>query len=266
MTRPALHERILLIALLAGLPALAVALLLLRKELEDPLRFWLAATALTAWLLAGALFLRALLLRRLRTAANLVTALGQGDLSFRARHGLRDGAYGSMIVELNALAEALREQRLDEMEAVSLLRNVLGEIDVAVFAFDGEQRLRMLNGAAERLLGMNADAATGREAGELGLADCLSGEPERTLTLNLPGGGGRWELRRGGYRHLGRPRRLITLSNVLGNLLAFLPKNALVEIALVSLLMACSSEAGLNLWEFKLLVLLLYLRGVSEWP
>jgi nitrogen fixation/metabolism regulation signal transduction histidine kinase len=214
VTRPALHDRIFLVALLAGLPSLLVALYLLTETVDNPLYFWLAATALLATLLGGAFFLRYRLVYQLRTFANLAAALRQGDLSFRVRRGIRDGAYGSAIVELNTLAEALREQRLDEMEAVSLLRNVLGEIDVAVFAFDGNQQLRMLNVAAERLLGMTSDTAMGRDADELGLADCLDGDPERTLELDLPGGEGRWELRRGSYRHLGRPRKLVVLSNV----------------------------------------------------
>ncbi|MBW1688478.1 MAG: PAS domain-containing sensor histidine kinase, partial [Deltaproteobacteria bacterium] len=195
MSRPALHNRLFLVALLAGLPSLVVALVTLRPVIAGPLYYGMAATALAASLLGGALFLRYRLVYRLRSAANLATALRQGDLSIRARRGSRDGAFGSMILELNSLAEALREQRLDELEAVSLLRNVLGEIDVAVFAFDGEHRLRMLNGAGERLLGMTAEAAMDREAEELGLADCLTGEPERTLSLDVPGGEGRWELR-----------------------------------------------------------------------
>jgi signal transduction histidine kinase len=61
---------------------------------------------------------------------------------------------------------------------------------------------------------MTSDTAMGHDADELGLADCLDGDPERTLELDLPGGEGRWELRRGGYRHLGRPRKLVVLSNV----------------------------------------------------
>ena len=185
MSRPALHHRIALVALLAGLPALVLALLHLRESLDSPILFWLAATGLLLLWLGGAWLLRSWLVYRLRTAANLATALRQGDLSIRARRGRRDGAYGSLIAELNALAGSLREQRLDELEAVELLRNVLGEIDVAVFAFDDLQRLRLLNDAAERLLGRTAATAMGLEAAELGLADCLEGEPERTLTLDL---------------------------------------------------------------------------------
>lgn len=214
MKRPALHHRLVIIALLAGLPALLVSLALLGRTTEDPRIFWPIAAVVTLPWICGAVYLRTHLLYRLRTMANMATALRQGDFSFRGRSGVRDGAFGSMVLELNALADTLREERLDEMEAVALLRNVLGEIDVAVFSFDDNNRLRMINVAGERLLGKTAEGATGLEAEELGLAGCLDGEPDRTVTLDLPGGRGRWELRRGSYRQLGRPRRLVVLSNV----------------------------------------------------
>jgi nitrogen fixation/metabolism regulation signal transduction histidine kinase len=214
VNRPALHHRLTLIALLAGLPALVVALVLLARVITDLRLLWLVGAALVLPWLGGALLLRSRLVYRLGTAANLVAALRQGDLSFRGRKARRDGSYGSLTVELNLLVEALRDQRLDEMEAVALHRNVLGEIDVAVLAFDERRRLRMLNGAAERLLGKTSETAMGLDADELGLDACLIGDPERTLGLDLPGGAGRWELRRGSYRHLGRPRKLVVLSNV----------------------------------------------------
>ena len=42
--------------------------------------------------------------------------------------------------EVNALAEMLRGQRLGALEATALLRKVMAEIDVAVFAFDEQRR------------------------------------------------------------------------------------------------------------------------------
>ena len=56
------------------------------------------------------------------------------------------------MLEANALGETLRNQRLGELEATTLLRKVMAEIDVAVFAFDAEARLRLINRAGERLL------------------------------------------------------------------------------------------------------------------
>ena len=75
------------------------------------------------------------------------------------------------------LSRTLREQRLGALEATALLRTVMAEIDVAVFTFDGEQRLRLVNRAGEQLLGAGRGAAAGSaRAEELGLAAFLEGE------------------------------------------------------------------------------------------
>ncbi len=54
------------------------------------------------------------------------------------------------MTEVNALAGTLREQRLGALEATALLRKVMEEIDVAVFTFDEQERLRLVNRAGER--------------------------------------------------------------------------------------------------------------------
>ena len=58
---------------------------------------------------------------------------------------------GEVMLEVNDLGQTLREQRLGAMEATALLRTVMAEIDVAVFAFDGNERLRLVNRAGELL-------------------------------------------------------------------------------------------------------------------
>ena len=91
---------------------------------------------------------------------------------------------------MNALSETLRSQRLRALEATALLRRVMEEIDVAVFAFDGERRLRLVNRGGERLLNQPAERLLGRPADALGLVQCLDGESPRI--------GGRRLSRRGG--------------------------------------------------------------------
>ena len=80
------------------------------------------------------------------------------------------------MLEVNDLGQTLREQRLGAMEATALLRTVMAEIDVAVFAFDGNERLRLVNRAGERLLAQPATRLLGRTSTELGLAACFNGE------------------------------------------------------------------------------------------
>lgn len=206
--------RYLLATLAGGLPAVVIAITLLWAHDFPPRLFWTTSLFLVITWAGGAWIVYQRLDYRLRTLANIISALREGDFSFRLRRGRRDDAYGEVILEINALAEAMRAQRLVDTEATSMLRKVLGEIDVAVFSFDAHRRLRLVNRAGEDLLGRTAEEIAGHTAEELDLHTCLDGEPARTLTLGIPGAGGRWELRRGIFRHLGRPHTLVILSDV----------------------------------------------------
>ncbi len=76
---------------------------------------------------------------------------------------------GEVMQQVNAMSATLREQRLGALEATTLLRKVMEEIDVAVFAFDGDHRLRLVNRAGERLLNQPAERLLEQSAELLGL-------------------------------------------------------------------------------------------------
>ncbi len=215
--RPRLYyeHRIVLLTALAGLPGAVVAIVLLwLGSYSDRLRWTLAILLFVAWLVF-ALALRERVVRPLQALSNLLASLREGDYSFRFRATSPDDSLGLALEETNALADTLRRQRLDALEASALLRKVMEEIDVAVFAFDAEGRLVLVNRAGERLLGFPAPRLVGRDALELGLAECLEGdEGPRTFDAIFPGGGGRWELRRGGFRQDGRPHTLLVLTDL----------------------------------------------------
>jgi nitrogen fixation/metabolism regulation signal transduction histidine kinase len=100
------------------------------------------------------------------------------------------------------------------MEATALLKTVMGEIDVAIFAFDGDQRLRLVNRAGERLLGRPAERLLGRSAVELGLAACLDVDGSTAVQIAFPGSIGRWGVRRTVFREKGLPHQLLVLSDL----------------------------------------------------
>ncbi len=213
--RPRSHEsRVFTGALAAGLPAVLVAVWLLWSG-EYALRVRLTFTliAVGAWLL-GALLLRERVVRPLQTISNLLAALREADYSIRARGSGTDDALGLALLEVNALSETLRGQRHRELEATALLRRVIEEIDVAVFAFDGDRRLRLVNRGGERLLGQPSERLIGRPSDALGLSDWLAGESPRTLDATFPGGAGRWEVRSGTFRQDGLPHQLLVISDL----------------------------------------------------
>ena len=122
----------------------------------------------------------------LQTLSNLLGALREGDFSVRGRSPRPDDALGEVMREVNTLGSTLREQRLGAMEATTLLRTVMREIDVAIFAFDEQQRLRLVNRAGERLLAAPPERLLGQTAAELDLDSCLDGPAADHLAGDLP--------------------------------------------------------------------------------
>jgi nitrogen fixation/metabolism regulation signal transduction histidine kinase len=150
----------------------------------------------------------------LRTMSNLLAALREGDYSIRARGARADDALGEVLLEVNTLGETLRVQRLGAFEATALLRTIMAEIDVAVFTFDPDRRLRLVNRAGENLLGQPMDKLLGRSAGDLGLEACYDVDQDEPLTLSFPGGTGRWGVRRSTFRERGLPHELLVLTDL----------------------------------------------------
>jgi two-component system, NtrC family, nitrogen regulation sensor histidine kinase NtrY len=215
MGRRLSHERrVWLLAAGGAVPAVLVALALLWSQPYTGRARWTLAFLLVASALGFAGAARSAVVRPLQTLSNLLGALREEDFSFRARVPRGPDAMGDAMREVNALAETLRTQRLGALEAVALLRKVMEEIDVAVFTFDGEQRLRLLNRAGERLLGRRAESLLGRHARDLGLEGALLHAAPPVLDLVLPGATGRFEARRGTFRQGGVPHELLVLTDV----------------------------------------------------
>jgi nitrogen fixation/metabolism regulation signal transduction histidine kinase len=208
------ERRILLATLAAVLPGAIVALALLWGGDYTPrLRWTITAILVIAWLIFAA-SLRERVVRPLQTISNLLSAIREEDFSIRARGARGDDALGEVLVEVNALAENLRQERLGALEATALLRKVMAEIDVAVFTFDDEDRLALANLTGQKLLGQEEPRLLGRRADELGLAAMLELDTPRVVESAFPGGSGRWEVRRSEFRQGGLPHRLLVLADV----------------------------------------------------
>jgi nitrogen fixation/metabolism regulation signal transduction histidine kinase len=208
------ETRIMLAALGVATPALlalAVALWVLEVSTGDALA---VAAAVLLPTLVLALRLRAKVAFPLYTVSNLLEALREGDFSLRGSRARRGDAIGEVVWEVNALAQTLREQRLKVEETVALFTKVLQTLDIAILAFDDERRLRLINPAGERLLGVTQGAAIGASAAALALDDCLDLNAAATLRRAFPGGSGPFEVRRAGFREGGRPHDLLVINDV----------------------------------------------------
>jgi two-component system, NtrC family, nitrogen regulation sensor histidine kinase NtrY len=142
-------------------------------------------------------------------------ALREGDSSLRARAARQTDSLGEVMREVNALGDQLLVERRQAIEASALLKAVINAVEIAVFTFDDHGKLRLMNPAGADLLARSEQQALDHDAQELGLSDCLVGEPVRLVERDFPGRTTtRWGLRRTTFREGGRPHQLLVLSDL----------------------------------------------------
>jgi nitrogen fixation/metabolism regulation signal transduction histidine kinase len=211
------EKRVTFLALAAGCPAVLLSAFLLWYDSYSGRVQWTVDLFLVIIWLGVSFNLKQRIVRPLQTLSNILAAIREGDYSIRGRHASLGDALGEVMLEVNDLGQTLREQRLGALEATALLRTVMAEIDVAVFAFDGKERLRLVNRAGERLLAQPSTRLLGRTSTELGLAACFingEGEGPHTMQMVFPGGFGRWDIRKGTFREGGAQHQLLVLTDL----------------------------------------------------
>src|SRR5258708_27567564 len=207
-------KQILLITLLISVPPAFVAeLLLWLSDHSSELKWTLTLFIVLAWAI-GSSILHGVVIRPLQTLSNMVAAIREEDFSFRVRGGSREDSLADLIFEINSLAGRLQVQKVSALEATALLKKVLMEIDVAVFTFDQQQRLRIVNRAGEQLLGPIAPRMLGLTAEELGLKEFLQSPGPQTVQMTFPGKFGRWAISHTQFRENGVPHQLLIISDL----------------------------------------------------
>jgi nitrogen fixation/metabolism regulation signal transduction histidine kinase len=213
-TKLSFDKRIVLTSFLISLPGIVVAeLLLWLSNYSLELKWTLTLLIAVVWLI-GTSVLHGQVIRPLQTVSNMVAAIREEDFSFRLRGGSRDDSLADLILEINALASRQQEQKISALEATALLKKVLMEIDVAVFTFDQQQRLRIVNRAGEQLMGRIGPRMLGLTAEELGLSEFLQSSRPRTAQITFPGKQGRWAINHTSFRENGVPHQLLIISDL----------------------------------------------------
>jgi PAS domain S-box-containing protein len=212
--RFSLEQSIVLLALVAGLPAgLALLYLTWNQQYSFEVRWTITTVVLAVWIGSAAIAYQ-MVTRVLFLQANLLGALREGDYSIRGT-GARPGSAVDLVMhEINMLGDTLQRQRTEAVESTALLTSVMGAIDVAVFALDMDGKLVLVNPAAERLVGQPSAKLLGRDAQQLRLAAYLDGETPRLIDRPFGPESGRLELRRSTFRRDGKPHQLLVFADL----------------------------------------------------
>jgi two-component system nitrogen regulation sensor histidine kinase NtrY len=208
------HTRILLLVLLAAAPAWLTATLFIVFWDATPMARASLFVLVTIAALIGASAVVRRFIRPMQSLANMLEGLREGDYSMRGRNTNPEDALGEVMIEVNSLSDTLEGQRLEALEAGALLQKVIADVDIALFAFDGDGRLRLVNRAGAELFNSSRDGLRGMSARELGLASMLVEPSGRIVSHEFPAGAGRWELRRRSFRESGRPLDLLVITDV----------------------------------------------------
>ena len=205
----------MLLALAAGLPGVLTAMIIVWFLSDYPSRVqWTLAVVIVGVWLGCSFSLRERVAQPLRTLANLLEAMREGDYSIRGRDARNEDALQDVMTQVNAMSATLQEQRLGALEATTLLRKVMEEIDVAIFTFDNQHTLRLVNRAGTELLAQPMERLIGLEASDLHLAEFLDGPDEQTVQRAFPGGMRRWGISRTSFREGGLPHQLLVVTDL----------------------------------------------------
>ncbi|HUR82751.1 MAG TPA: PAS domain-containing sensor histidine kinase, partial [Thermoanaerobaculia bacterium] len=192
------ERRIVGTALLAVIPLAAAALLLAWSGDFPRVVWWTIVLLVVIALLIVTWALREVIVYPLRTLVNVVSAMREEDYATRGREAADGTVFGDVMFELNALSAAMRQRHLDALESAALVRAVIAEVDAAIFAFDQESRLELVNRAGERLLA------------NIGIDALLALDESSTVEWH----GTRWSVRVSSFRREGTTHRLLVIADI----------------------------------------------------
>jgi nitrogen fixation/metabolism regulation signal transduction histidine kinase len=199
-------------SLLLSLPALIFLAIFFFQRQIDAVPALLLGLCLLIYLALCASALVDSFVRPMQTLSNVVSSLREADYSFRARGASSGDALGELATEINALADLLQKQRVRSLEATALLARILEVMHAPLFAFDRENRLRLVNSAGIKLLNRPYARCLDHSATELQLDDLLSAPDESIRSFGATPA--RWLVRKAAFRQDGAPHILLVLADV----------------------------------------------------
>lgn len=208
------EDRLAFLVAMSGIPALVCAYLFLWFWEQPPHVKWTVAIAITLPWAGLAAAARDRVIRSFQTLSNILAGLREGDYSIRGRGGNPHDVLSEVMFEVNQLVDVLRTQRLGAVEATALLHRVMDVIEVAIFTFDPQDRLRFINRAGQQLFAQTERELLGKTAGELGLEECLASTGDRTMELRFPASAGRWGVSTTIFREEGLQHRLLAVQDL----------------------------------------------------
>ena len=214
---PHYERRLLVTAALGAAPFAVLCVMLLAGVRPTPLvgAAWLLAAVGLCWLALRTL--RKRVAYSLRTVTTLLESLREGDYLHRGRMDMQGDALGELVREVNLLRDTLHRQRVKVQETTALIAKVIETVEIAVFTFGPDGRLRLVNPAGRALAGIQAGADEDLQtldAAALTLDDLLDAPRQQVIEREFNGARGRWEVRHRTFREGGEVHHLLVIADL----------------------------------------------------
>jgi nitrogen fixation/metabolism regulation signal transduction histidine kinase len=205
---------VLMASLIAILPLSIVSLVvLIMAELPVHL-FWTLLFLILVSFIWPLVYLQRRVLFTLRSISNALMSLEESDYSIRLGIAERGETLEEVVRSVNRLRDLLHAERTGAAETGALFAIIVEKVDVALFAFDPEGHLCMVNERGLLLLNRARKEVLGESVQVLGLATCLDISDNKVLRLNIAGSANNWLIKKAQYREFGTPRALVIMSDL----------------------------------------------------
>jgi nitrogen fixation/metabolism regulation signal transduction histidine kinase len=207
-------KRLLLDALLVGMPAVGLLAWFVATSTESLLSRAVIAGLVLGWVMLAAYRVRNRFVYHLRTFSILVEAIRREDFSLRSSRHKDSGVLGNLFQQVNELADHLQDMEQQEQELRGLLAKVIGKIDVAILAIDHRDELCLVNPRAAQLAALPAEQLLGVSLEETVFGQFSFSDEPSLCEVEFPGAIGRWQVSWQEYRQEARPGKLLFITDL----------------------------------------------------
>ncbi len=148
-----------------------------------------------------------------QSLTNLLEAVTVGDYTLRGRQARGSGALSELTQQINFLTDTLMRQRYEVKESQILLAKVISHIDVAIFAFDHNRKITLVNPAGEKLLRQKQKALLGQTIGQW-LPDTVLAQRDGVAEFNFPADSGQFQVRQDEFMENNQKHSILFITNV----------------------------------------------------
>jgi len=207
-------QKIFTLTLAAALPSYLCCLIFLWLIDYSVYAKVLLTTLLSLSVFGFAWLIKQQLQYQFQTLSNLVEAIRGGDFTLRGKKRADNDPLTELTGQINLLSAGLSEQRIASEEAYRLLDKTIAHINVAIFAFDANNNIKLANPAAGRLFGCDFLQLFGQSAEALALTPFFTDQQTQLVEHTFPAGSGRWQIRLDSYRDKGIQGKLLFITDL----------------------------------------------------